>query len=62
MTMSQTSPSPIFIDSLFRTGSTWLFDRFMLRSYLGTLRKQGVDLLRALVQSFQGKTPQPTMG
>ncbi len=33
-----------------------------IRSYLETLRKQGVDLLHALVQSFQGKTPQPTMG
>lgn len=33
-----------------------------IRSYLETLRKQGVDLLQALVQSFQGKTPQPTMG
>ncbi len=33
-----------------------------IRSYLETLRKQGADLLHALVQSFQGKTPQPTMG
>jgi transposase len=33
-----------------------------IRSYLETLRKQGVDLLHALVQSFQGETPQPTMG
>jgi transposase len=32
------------------------------RSYLEILRKQGVDLLHALVQSFQGKTPQSTMG
>ncbi|MGC9215301.1 IS66 family transposase [Acidithiobacillus sp.] len=33
-----------------------------IRSYLEILRKQGVDLLHALVQSFQGKTIQPTMG
>ena len=33
-----------------------------IRSYLETLRKQGADLLHALVQSFQGGTPQPTMG
>ena len=33
-----------------------------IRSYLETLRKQGVDLLHALVHSFQGVTPQPTMG
>ena len=33
-----------------------------IRCYLETLRKQGVDLLHALVQSFQGETPQPTMG
>ena len=33
-----------------------------IRSYLETLRKQGADLLHALVQSFQGETPQPTMG
>ena len=32
-----------------------------IRSYLETLRKQGVDLLHALVQSFQGDTPQPAM-
>ncbi|MBU2758343.1 IS66 family transposase, partial [Acidithiobacillus sp. BN09-2] len=32
-----------------------------IRCYLETLRKQGVDLLHALVQSFQGETPQPTM-
>ena len=33
-----------------------------IRSYLETLRKQGANLLHALVQSFQGETPQPTMG
>jgi transposase len=33
-----------------------------IRSYLETLRKQGVDLLHALVQSFQGETLQPAMG
>jgi transposase len=33
-----------------------------IRSYLETLRKQGVDLLHALVHSFQGETQQPTMG
>lgn len=33
-----------------------------IRSYLETLRKQGVDLLHALVQSFQGENPQPAMG
>ncbi|MHB8445182.1 MAG: IS66 family transposase [Acidithiobacillus ferrivorans] len=33
-----------------------------IRSYLENLRKQGVDLLHALVHSFQGETPQPTMG
>ena len=32
-----------------------------IRSYLETLRKQGVDLLHALVQSFQGEIPQPAM-
>jgi hypothetical protein len=31
-------------------------------AHLETLRKQGVDLLHALVHSFQGETPQPTMG
>ena len=33
-----------------------------IRSYLETLRKQGVDLLHALIQSFQGETPQPATG
>jgi len=33
-----------------------------IRSYLETLRKQGIDLLHALVQSFQWETPQPTIG
>ncbi|MHB1631283.1 MAG: IS66 family transposase [Acidithiobacillus sp.] len=33
-----------------------------IRSYLKTLRKQGVDLLHALIQSFQGETPQPATG
>ncbi|MEY2336529.1 IS66 family transposase [Acidithiobacillus ferrianus] len=32
-----------------------------IRSYLETLRKQGVDLMHALVQSFQGKTLQPAL-
>lgn len=31
------------------------------RSYLESLRKQGVNLSHALVQSFQRKTSQPTM-
>ena len=35
---------------------------FSVGHYLETLRKQGVDLLHALVQSFQGETPQPSMG
>ena len=33
-----------------------------IRSYLETLRKQGVDLLHALIQSFQGETQQPATG
>ncbi len=33
-----------------------------IRSYLETLRKQRIDLLQALVQSFRGETPDPAMG
>lgn len=33
-----------------------------VRSCLDTLRKQGIDLLQALVWSFQGATPQPALG
>jgi transposase len=33
-----------------------------IRSNLENLRKQGADLLNALAQSFQGKTPEPAMG
>jgi len=49
------------ISSCFRT-----FDGaaafYTIRSYLETVRKQGVDLLHALVHSFQGETLQPAMG
>jgi len=49
------------ISGCFRTFD-WAAAFCTIRSYLETLRKQGVDLLHALVQSFQGETPQPTMG
>jgi hypothetical protein len=42
--------------------SMGFFTNCTIRSYLETLRKQGVDLLHALIQSFQGEIPQPTTG
>jgi transposase len=32
-----------------------------VRSYLDTLRKQGVNPFRALTQTFQGNVPQPRL-
>lgn len=49
------------ISGTFRTEPG--IERFAtIRSYLSTLHKQGADLFQALVLTFQGSPPMPTLG
>lgn len=48
------------VSGCFRT--TFGADAFcVIRSYLATLHKQGLDLFQALVMTFQGQAPQPAL-
>jgi transposase len=49
------------VSGAFRTDAG--IERFAtIRSYLSTLHKQGADLFRALVLTFQGSPPMPALG